>query len=1129
MNEPDECVVTQTTEPRGPSADHITVVLVVDTVGSTSMRSALGHERMDVITRTEMSNISQAVAEHGGMVTRLQGDGLMACFPSATLALNAAVTIRRVVGGLNEEMRLDPMIHVRVGISASDVSIVNGELAGSAPIEATRLESSAAPDEIVCSEAVRLLARGYGSFTFEPLGERRLKGLDEPVVVHRLRPSQADVIGLPGSLAITRRFDFVGRDRERATLETAWADLDAGTSRLVAIGGEAGVGKTRLCREVAVQVRRAGAVVLHGRWDEHGGYPYAAFVQALRRFLIRAAEPARYLGPGAAELVRLVPELPQHVTGLPRPRSDDPDTDRFRLFEAVSGWLTEVARDASTLLVLDDLSWADEPSVRLLRHLHERTQGERLLILVTYRPLEMNAHARAFLRDALRTGAAEKMVLSGLGDDEVLQFTRSLLGADLDTDAAGLVVESGRRTGGNPLFLGEVLGRKRERGELAPDALGTWHVPRRPDPLDLPPVVGDLIRSRVDRLPEETGRLLVLAASVGMVFPIALLADLMQMPLIEVVDAAQIAAGDELIHETERPGWFEFTHAVVRDATYAALSPLQRRVQHHRVAIAIERRFAADLRPWIELLAFQFEHGLDSSDATKAIEYLRRAGFQAEARLAHDQAVECYQRAFELLDKAGLGDDARLRCDLLIERGTAERRSGRESWRATLHQAAELSLDRGEGPRAARAVLGSSRGLFSRAGELDVERVGLLERTLGTLGGDPTPLRARLLASLGAELIFDDEPQRAELASDEALIIARQLDDPATLVTVLGLRLVALWRPDRVDERLRLGAELDTLRRLAGERRSGRFLLAMTVYCQVLVEAGRFEAADELLAWIEATAEHLRQPTTVGYAKLRLASRACIAGRFDEAERLAEESYHYCAQAGQPDAKAFHAGQRLSIRYHRGGMDELLDLILATADANPGIAAFKAAAATAAAEAEMEGRCRALFVDVMRTLDAVRFDLTWLPNLAFAANACAFLADAVAAARLRALMTPYRGLFVDNALVFLGAVDHYVALLSDVLGDDATAADAFDAAIKAHAAIPSPPLLARTRLNQAEWLARRELTTTTQVVELARAATDAASAGGFATVERRGRRLIQEMEARDQSRHGGGAAASARG
>jgi hypothetical protein len=579
-----------------------------------------------------------------------------------------------------------------------------------------------------------------------------------------------------------------------------------------------------------------------------------------------------------------------------------------------------------------------------------------------------------------------------------------------------------------------------------------------------------------------------------------------------IVTALDEADGAALVQPAAGGDHYEFTHAIYRDLLYAGLPRLRRAVEHHRVGEAIERVYASELEPWLELLAYQFEHAHDDGDRQKAIAYLRAAAAHAQSSLANDQAAAFYRRALDLA-AAATQPDPQLRCALLIDLGNAERRSGQHSARSTLLEAVDCALELSDGDSAARAVLGAGRGIFSQAGSIDSQRVAALRRTLELLGPGRTAQRASVLAALSAELTFDDDPSAAERASDEALEIARELAEPATIVTVVGLRLVALWRPDRVDERLRLGAELDAIRELAGTQRSGQFLSAMTLYCQAAMEGGELALADRLLAWIEETAAQLRQPTSVGYAKLRLATRACIAGRLEEAELLARDAYQLCVAAGQPDAEAFYAGNLFNIRLHQGRTAEVIDAVEHCAKRFPGIRAFVGAAAVCAAEIGDLDRCRARLDDLAADLDGIRLDLNWLPAMAMAAHAAAELRDEARAADLQRLLRPHRHLFVDNASTFFGSVEHYLGMASAAIGDWEEVDASFTAALAAHEALHSPPLLARTQVEYARALSLRETTPVDRVVSLGRAARASAEHHGYISISTRSVELLTRFDA----------------
>jgi hypothetical protein len=960
---------------------------------------------------------------------------------------------------------------------------------------------------------VRLLAQGWGSHRFEPLEPLELRGLTEPVQACRVAVPVADVLGMPSPLATPARFEFVGRVAELAAIRRAWDAAVAHEGGLVVVAGEPAVGKSRCCREFAHAVRTEGAVVLHGACAEQAGFAFQPVVQALRHCVACVPDPATVLGPGAAHLARLVPDIRSRLPSLAAPPPTDTETARYLLFEAVLGWLVELSRHAPVLFVLDDVSWADNATLSLLRHAVAEIAGERILIVATYRPADATRDARRFVHE--HSDAVTEIQLGGLGGEEPLDFTERLLAGRLDAAARDLVASVSDSVGGNPLYLGEMIPHLSARAELERSGPDGWTARADHDPLAVATAVSDVISDRIDRLGDTTRRLLSVASVIGPSFSPDLVIDLTDFSPLAVVTALEEAEEAALVQVAEGDdgeGRYEFAHAIYRDLLYAGLPPLRRAVEHHRVGEAIERVYASHPEPWLELLAYQFEHGHDDQDRQKAIGYLRAAAAQSQRRLANDQAAALYQRALYLADQAE-PPDPHLHCDLLIELGNAERRAGLPRARRTLLEAVDSAIAMSDGASAARAALGAGRGgIFSTAGSIDAERVGVLRRTLDLLGPEPTAERARMLAALSAELLFDDDPTAAERASDEALDIARELGDVPTFVTVVTLRLVALWRPDTVEERLRLGAELDAIREQAGAERSGQFLSGMTHYGQAAMEGGDFDLADRLLSWIDETASQLRQPTTVGYAKLRLASRACIAGRFETAELLAREAYELTAQAGQSDAEAFYVGNLFNIRLHQGRLGEVIDDMERCARTFPGVRAFVGGAAVGAAEIGDLDRCRARFDELAADLDGIRFDLNWITAVAMAANAAAELQDVTRASHIRRLLQPYRHQFVDNASTFFGSVEHFLGMVSAVLGDWEAVDHAFTAALRAHGTLRSPPLLARTQLEYARALSRRDPVPVEQVVALSRAAHGSAERHGLAGIATRSAELLRRLD-----------------
>ena len=305
------------------------IVLFTDLVASTELRIRLGEDAADELRRTHDRLITAAVQGKRGHLVKNLGDGVMATFAGAVDALAAAVTIQQVLDRHNRAGSSTVPLDVRIGISAGDVSFEEVDCFGTPVIEAARLCAAAGGGQILVSDVVRVLAGTGGGHRLIPVGALELKGLPAPVpaceVAWEPAPEAAVVVlPLPSVVTGVGRI-FVGREEELTRLRQRWKEAGAGNRRLAVVGGEPGVGKTRLAAALAQQLHAEGALVLGGRCDEDLGVPYQPFVEALRHYVTSAS--AVGLGRHAGELPRLVPELAQLVPGLPEPLRSDPETD----------------------------------------------------------------------------------------------------------------------------------------------------------------------------------------------------------------------------------------------------------------------------------------------------------------------------------------------------------------------------------------------------------------------------------------------------------------------------------------------------------------------------------------------------------------------------------------------------------------------------------------------------------------------------------------------------------------------------------------------------------------------------------------------------------------------------------
>ncbi|MGH9035915.1 MAG: ATP-binding protein, partial [Acidimicrobiia bacterium] len=668
-----------------------------------------------------------------------------------------------------------------------------------------RLVAAARAGQILCSAMVSMVAGSRAPAELTDLGTMELKGLPRPLAVCEVAWAPASAAGtqvpLP-SLLTDRGRVFVGRDGELDRLLDLWKEAVAGERKVALLGGEPGIGKTRLAAELAEALHSQGAMILAGRCDEDLGVPYQPFVVGLRHYLAHAAEPR--LGRHGGELARLIPDLGLVVPGLPEPLRSDPETERYRLFDAISSWLADVAAETPVLLILDDLQWAAKPTLLLLRHVVRAAEPARLLVVATYRDTDIGRDhpLTELLADFRRDGQAARLPLTGLDAPGVAAFMEAAAGHGLDEEAEGLARAVWTETEGNPFFVTEVFRHLSESGAVKVRE-GRWAITGALDEVGIPEGVRDVVGRRLSRLSEVTNRVLTVAAVAGLEFEPALVAPAGGFAEDEVIAAVEEAVGARLVVEVPAPfPHTRFSHALVRATLYDELTAGRRVALHRKVAEAIETLHARRLDDHLPALAHHWARAsAPAAEAGKAVDYATRAGHRALAQLAHDEAATYYAQALELLDAAGTAADDPRRVDLLIALGSAQRRAGRGEHRETLMEAARQAEQRGDADALARAALANSRNfIFSAAGTIDAEQVELLHAALAAIPATDSPIRARLLATLAAELFWAGDHAERQRLSDEALGIARRLGDASTSADVLAARIIAVWAPHTVEE-----------------------------------------------------------------------------------------------------------------------------------------------------------------------------------------------------------------------------------------------------------------------------------------------------------------------------------------
>jgi class 3 adenylate cyclase len=1038
---------------------HTATILVTDLVGSTELRVELGEERADELGRAQDELLRAAVEGNGGSVVKRLGDGVLAMFDSASDAVTAAVAVQQAAYA-HTRAAPDQPLDIRVGLSAGDVTLEDDDCFGTPVVEACRLCTAAVGGQILVAELVRLLARGRGGHVFTAAGERELKGLPEPVPVVTVGWDPPELTGthlpFPARLTPQAPLPFSGRGAELDPLVHTWKEVAAGDKRVVLISGEPGIGKTRLAAEVARGAHDAGAAVLYGRCDEDMGVPFQPFVEALKQ-VVEAGHGAEQLGHHAGELVRLVPDLARSVPDLEPPLSSDPETERYRLFDAVAAWLAALAEPAGVVLVLDDLHWAEKPTLLLLRHLIRAPDAMRVLVLGTYRDTDLDrAHPLAeVLADLRREPGVTRLALSGLDVEGIAELLASASGERMDLRAGELAELLWAETEGNPFFVQEVLRSLVESGSLV-QRDGVWTTDLEISELGISEGVREVVGRRLSRLSETANSVLAVSSVIGALVDVGLLVSVAGVPEDAVLDALDEATAAALLRETAS-GAYEFTHALVRSTLYDEQSATRRVRRHRQVAEALEGRGSDDAAA----LAYHF--GRAGLADERAVDYATAAGDGALDQLAFDQAVTFFVQALEAADD---GDaDSRRRCELLIRLGTAQRLAGIPDYRETLLEASGLAQSLGDGDLLARAALANNRGFFSATGGLDEERVRVLEAALEAVDSGDSAARARLLAVLAVELSWHDPKTRRYGLGDEAVAMARRLGDDGCLLEVWTARHISRWTADSTPE---LVAELPALLDLAervGDPQS--LVLASSWGFAHMLETGDVEESDRLVDQVGRIATEMNNPVFRWLEATYRCCRLMVDGRGDDIEQAALDALEIGEDCGQPDAFVWFAPQFFTARDTQGRLAEVVDLVRQQVVDNPGLPIWRVTLAYALATVGEHEEATAIMEELVAAGSAVLpFDLVWLAGHAFLGEVLAKLGTPEAAGRQYERLAPYATRLPCVGSVIRPSVRLVLGMLAARAGWPERAEAAFAAAAEQHDRIGAGGWLARTHL---EW------------------------------------------------------------
>lgn len=780
----------------------VAIVVFSDLVDSTALLATLGDDRMDLVRRAHVEDVTDAVTIAGGRVVKTLGDGVMASFDSALGSLRAAAAIQAAVerldaghGGIG--------IAARVGVAAGEPIADGEDLHGMTVVIASRLSSAAETGEVLVQDLVQRLVASRDGVQLEDPRDYELKGVPTPVRAARLRwrelaaaradrqggrakaatgelgaevtsgasPERAEpeppAIRLPPVLAAYSEEPLIGRDGEIAALRDATAPRAGRHAALLL--GEPGIGKTRHAAAAAAEAHANGALVVLARCPPEAVVAFEPWVRAIGELALAGDDAwrAALARAAGAELAALVPELSEHATLAERAVADEvvaAEGARYRLFRGIGAVLTFAAGGGPLHLVLDDAHWCDAASAQALGYLLESAPAGTVLV-VTARDREMGRRhpVSKVLSDLRRTDDLDELRLTGLDAAGMAALVGARVGRAI---TPGLAARLRERTSGNPFFA----------GELARDLDGQGAL-REGEALEMAPVpeaVTDLVEERLGRLDAGTERLLAAVAAIGPTAPVSLAARAAGLDPEEADRAVREALSERLVDDVvAAEPTIGFPHALVREALIAGTGEAARARLHLSIARALEEDSEAEPAE----LARHYGLSAGLAGPEPAIAAYRAAASGAAEAHDHEQAAAHMQSALSLLP-----DDAlEARAVALLELGEqellcADLIRARRSFLGAVEAAREIA-DARTLARAALGFAGGDIGFGWETGTVDIESVELLREGLEALGESEPHLSLRMVFRLAYLLVITDDDAEMEALAARADVLASRAGD----------------------------------------------------------------------------------------------------------------------------------------------------------------------------------------------------------------------------------------------------------------------------------------------------------------------------------------------------------------